>query len=52
MREDLCAHCDIPERGYDPSAPDYFTCSDCACHRCEYLHHCEGQCVREGAENG
>lgn len=46
---DLCLHCDIPERDYDPSDPDYFTCSDCDCYRCEYVHCCEGQCERVAA---
>ena len=41
---DLCATCDIPERDYDPSDPEYFCCSDCSCYRCKYLHSCEGQC--------
>lgn len=52
MMGDLCAHCDILERDYDPIGPDYFTCSDCTCYRCEYLRRCEGQCVRGGAWNG
>ena len=48
--KDLCATCDIPERDYDPSDPEYFCCSDCSCYYCKYLHCCEGQCAEEGAE--
>lgn len=52
---DNCKGCDVPERAertnpfdYD----DYFSCSDCACHRCEHLHSCKGQCAqdREGSD--
>ena len=50
--EDLCLHCDIPERDYDPSDTDCFTCSDCACYICEYVHCCDGKCVGGGADNG
>jgi hypothetical protein len=25
-----------------------FTCADCACYRCEHLHHCYGQCAKRG----
>lgn len=48
--EDLCLHCDIPKRDYDPSDPDCFACSDCACYRCKYVHCCAGQCVGGGAD--
>ena len=48
--EDLCLHCDIPKRDYDPSDPDCFACSDCACYRCKYVHGCAGQCVGGGAD--
>ena len=27
---------------------DDFTCADCACYRCEHLHHCYGQCAKRG----
>lgn len=23
-------------------------CADCACYRCEHLHHCYGQCAKRG----
>ena len=26
--KDLCATCDIAEKDYDPSDPEYFCCSD------------------------
>ena len=48
--EDLCLHCDIPKRDYDPSDPDCFACSDCACYHCIYLHSCEGQCAKGGSD--
>lgn len=48
--KDLCATCDFPERDYDPIDPEYFSCSDCSCHHCIYLHCCEGQCAKEGAD--
>lgn len=48
--KDLCATCDIPERDYDPSDPEYFCCSDCSCYHCKYLHCCEGQCAEGGAD--
>ena len=37
---DQCEHCDIPrtDTGYD------FSCEDCACHRCQHIHACKGQC--------
>lgn len=44
---DQCKNCDIPERDYDPSNPECFTCSDCACYMCEHLHNCDGQCAEE-----
>ena len=48
--EDSCSHRDIPKRDYDPSDPDCFACSDCACYRCKYVHCCAGQCVGGGAD--
>ena len=46
---DNCLHCDVPDRDYDPSDSDFFTCSDCPCYKCEYIHCCSGQCsVRKG----
>lgn len=43
---DLCEHCDIPEnpRYYGIESESYFTCSDCACSTCLYVHCCNGQC--------
>lgn len=40
---DLCKECTVSD-DYDPGDPDCFTCSDCACYTCEYLHACVGQC--------
>lgn len=48
---DLCLNCNIPEIDYDLDDPDYYTCSDCPCNNCEYLHCCEYQCVRS-TDNG
>lgn len=48
--KDLCATCDIAEKDCDPSDPEYFCCSDCACYQCIYIHCCEGQCAKEGAD--
>lgn len=48
--KDLCATCDFPERDYDLIDPEYFCCSDCSCYHCIYLHCCEGQCAKEGAD--
>lgn len=48
--KDLCATCDIAEKDYDPSDPEYFCCSDCSCYQCIYIHCCEGQCAEEGAD--
>lgn len=41
---DNCLHCDVPDRDYDLSDPDCFTCSDCPCYMCKYIHCCNGQC--------
>jgi len=46
---DLCEGCKIPEIAAqkDPfESEDYFSCSDCACHGCEHLHNCMGQCEK------
>ena len=47
MMVDNCKKCKVPDdpRYYDPDSEEYFTCTDCACHGCEYLHSCEGQCA-------
>ena len=39
-----CAQCDFRKDGtaYD------FSCSDCACNRCLYIHSCNGQGFRQG----
>ena len=41
---DQCAQCDFRKDGtaYD------FSCSDCACNRCLYIHSCNGQCGDRG----
>lgn len=41
---DQCAQCDFRKDGtaYD------FSCSDCACNRCLYIHSCNGQGFRQG----
>lgn len=41
---DQCAQCDFRKDGtaYD------FSCSDCACNRCLYIHSCNGQGCRQG----
>lgn len=41
MAIDNCKHCEVP----DIDSENYFTCSDCACSKCEYLHNCDGQCM-------
>ena len=50
MAFDNCQHCGIPDdpRFQDIESEYYFTCSDCACGRCEHLHSCEGQCGKDG----
>lgn len=48
---DICATCSIKDnpRFLDCECEDYFTCAaDCACYRCEHLHHCYGQCAKRG----
>lgn len=47
---DICAECEIKfnPRYFDCECEDYFTCADCACYRCEHLHHCYGQCAKRG----
>lgn len=41
---DQCAQCDFRKDGtaYD------FSCSDCVCNRCLYIHSCNGQGFRQG----
>lgn len=43
---DNCKKCRVPEDPYfyDIESEGYFTCADCACHGCPYLHCCDGQC--------
>lgn len=51
---DICAECEIKDnpRYLDCECEGYFTCAaDCACYRCEHLHHCYGQCAKRGDEN-
>ena len=50
---DNCKGCKIPDdpRFYDIESEDYFTCSDCPCYRCIYLHNCDAQCAKEDLEN-
>lgn len=45
-----CAKCEIKfnPRYFDYECEDDFTCADCACYRCEHLHHCYGQCAKRG----
>lgn len=50
MMLDLCLYCHIPERDRDLTDRDCFTCSDCPCYGCEYVHCCEGQCERVAEE--
>lgn len=47
---DNCKKCPVPDdpRYYDPESELYFTCADCACLGCEYLHRCDGQCADRG----
>ena len=47
---DICAECEIKynPRYFDCECEDEFTCADCACYRCEHLHHCYGQCAKRG----
>ena len=47
MAVDNCKHCEILDNlmFYDIESESYFTCSDCACSKCEYLHNCDGQCM-------
>ena len=44
---DLCEKCTVPEKDYDPGDLSFFTCGDCACFSCEYLHACLAQCQQE-----
>lgn len=44
---DLCEKCTVPEKDYDPGDFSFFTCGDCACFSCEYLHACLAQCQQE-----
>lgn len=50
---DICATCSIKgnPRFLDCECEDFFTCADCACYRCEHLHHCYGQCAKRGEKN-
>ena len=50
MSVDQCKHWDVPgnPRFYDVESEYYFTCSDCACYGCVYLHNCNGQCGQIG----
>ena len=49
---DNCATCKIPEdpRYNDIESEYYFTCADCPCYRCFYLHNCDGQCAQANME--
>ena len=47
---DMCKGCIVLKRieKLDPyGAEEYFTCSDCACYRCEDLHNCTGGCITQ-----
>ncbi len=44
---DMCKGCIVPKmmQKLDPYDNEYyFSCYDCACYDCEYLHNCTGQC--------
>lgn len=47
MGVDNCKHCDVPENPifYDIESDFYYTCSDCPCYTCIFLHDCDGQCA-------
>lgn len=53
MKIDNCECCRVPDypRVTDFDAEDVFTCSDCACYKCIYLHECEGQCSENYLQN-
>lgn len=47
---DMCKGCFVPKtmEQFDPyDSEEYFTCSDCACYRCEDLHNCTGKCITQ-----
>lgn len=44
---DMCKGCIVPKMMQKLAPYDneyYFSCYDCACYDCEYLHNCTGQC--------